>query len=106
MIVPAAPIVPSDNNGGIFPICAATDRINNRSDPCRPRAVVTFGMIGSITVGDYPAHLCKVAIGNIGKYLSLGDDHVAFPDGAYAPEYAIDGLRLADVLNGIGRTPD
>ena len=64
------------------------------------------GVIGIRASGNDPAHLRELAVGDVREDLRLRDDHVAGPIRPGAGERAVDGLLLADVLNGIGRRPD
>ena len=69
-------------------------------------AVVAYGVIGFGAVGNDPAHLRELAIGDVRQDLRLRDDHVVGPYRARAGEHAVDGLLLADVLDGVGPGPD
>ena len=106
MIVPASPIVPRDDDRGVCPIRAIANRVDNRCYPGRSAAVVAFGVIGMGTIGDDPAHLLELAVGDVLQNLPFRDDHIVGPIRAGAGERAVDGLRQADVVNGVGRGPD
>src|SRR5208337_3377887 len=106
MIVPASPIVPSDDNGGVCPILAIANFVDNGGYPGGSAAVVARGVIGLGAVGDDPSHLRKLAVGDVLQDLRLRDNYIVSPIRAGAGERAVDGLYLTDVRNGVGRGPD
>ncbi len=65
MIVPPPPVIPRDDDGGVRPIGAIADRVDDRGDPGGSAAVVGYSMIGTQAIGDDPAHLCELAVGDV-----------------------------------------
>src|SRR6267378_1888039 len=88
MVVPATPIVPSDDDGSIRPIGTATDGIYDGSDPGRPTCREASGMVRVLTGRDDPAHSWKLVVGNVGEDLFRRHDHIA-PGAASAHQLAI-----------------
>jgi len=68
MVVPAAPIVPSNQDRSVVPIFLSVracrviaNRVDYRCDPVRSSAGVRLGMIGVLAIGNDPAHLRQLA---------------------------------------------
>src|SRR5271157_169718 len=91
VIIPASPIVPSDDDGGVRPILAIANGIDNRGYPGGSAAVVALGVIGLGAVGDHPTHLRKLAVGDVHQDLRLRNDHIVGPIRAGAGERAVYG---------------
>ena len=106
MIVPASPIIPSYDDGSVCPILAAPNRVDNGGYPRGSSARADAGMIGRVAIGHYPAYLRELPIGYVLQDLRRRDNHVLDPIRSGASELAVNGLRLADVLNCVGRGPN
>src|SRR5438477_1027514 len=83
MVVPAAPVVPGDDDGRILPIGLATvvalrcpDRVDDRCHPLRTQVAGRMGMIRILTVRDHPVQTLKVAALDVPQDLSWVRDDV------------------------------
>src|SRR5580704_19036975 len=94
MIVPTAPIVPRDNNGGVRPILARADGVDDGCHPRRASAAVAGRVVGVRPVGYDPRYLWQLPVGDVGQYLRLRDYDVG-PVGAGT-----------NVLDSVGPGPD
>ena len=74
VIIPAAPIVLSNDDGSIGPIRTFADRIDDGGDPGGTTAVAGSGVIGRLAVGNDPTDLGELAIRDVLQYLCLRDD--------------------------------
>ena len=86
VVKPAPPIVPSEEDGSVFPVPGAVvaaltraDGIDNRSDPGRPAGVVASGMIGVLPGRNYPTHVRKLAVSNVRQDVGGRKVDVIFP---------------------------
>src|SRR5580700_8381952 len=105
MVVPAPPVIPGDDDGGVGPQRAVADRVHNGGHPGRSAAIVGKGMIGGLTARNDPRDLREVAFGDVCQDLRLRDDDVVGPIRALAAEHAADGLLLAYVFDGVRSAP-
>src|SRR5262249_22934718 len=104
VVVPAAPIIPRKKNCCVRPIGAIANRIDDRSDPRWPRAIVLLRMIGSLGGWYYPTHRWQLAVRNVGQYLRLILGH-----GFFRIRVGVERsgrVRYAHVFDRIGAVPD
>src|SRR5262249_10651925 len=84
VIVPAAPIVPSDKDSGIVPInltvgtgWVVTNSIDNGCHPSRSTGVVGIsGVIGILPGRNNPAHRPEITAGDVGQHIRGSEIHV------------------------------
>ncbi len=112
VIVPAAPIVPCNDDCSVVPVnlTVAALRIvshgvDNRCHPGRTAASVGSRVIGILAVWHHPTNLGQVAGGDVVKYLRRSDKNLIGPGGA-GTLAGRRGIRHTDMLNRIGRRPD
>jgi len=115
MIVPPAPIVPSNQyRGGILGVVtpvvalmatvgpAIADRVDNRRYPRGAPAGRVPGMIGIVSSGNYPTDLAQLAAADIGEHIG------GFKVDIVMPQRAGTGLSLGstDMADRVGRGPN
>src|SRR5208283_5704129 len=111
VVVPAAPIVPRDEDGGVLPVSAVivaggtgADGVDDRRHPRGAAAVVGIRVVRVHSGGNHPAHRTEITIANVLEHIGRRKIHIAGPilPGALAAGAA----RQADMLDGVGSRPD
>ena len=101
VIVPAAPVVPGDEDGGGVPEGAVADGVDYGGDP-----VGAFGeragVVGVIEGGDDPGDLGELALGDVGEDVGLWGDDLGGPVLAVAD--VADGIEGGDDVEAVGGT--
>jgi len=112
MVVPAAPIIPSDDDRCIGPVRAVANRVHDRSNPRRSAGACGDAcMVRILPGGDNPAHRGEGTVGDVVEYrrwlIFCVQHDVMDPICTRAGGRAWRGsVRAADVLNGIRSRPD
>src|SRR5262245_52400401 len=84
MIVPAAPVIPSDNESGVVPInftvrtgWLVANGINNGCHPIRSTGVVgTSSVIGILAGRDNPADRSEITTSDVGQHIRRPEVHM------------------------------
>src|SRR5580704_3567863 len=112
VIVPASPVIPSDDDRGVLPIGerlslhgvgagAVADGVDNGSHPGGSAAIVAAGVVGVRRRRSDPSQIVEIAISKIGQYLrKIISDDVASPAGTLSP------ARHTDVVNRVRSSPN
>ena len=108
VVVPAAPIVPGDEDGGICPVWTVADRVDDGGYPgWSPGCTGISWMVGVKPCGDHPAHLREVMATDIGQNLGFVEDDIVHPNRCHACRgVGRGGVRSTHMLNRVGCRPD
>ena len=94
VIVPPSPIVPRNEDRGIAPVGARTERVDDRRDPRGAGTVRRSRMVGGGGRRCDPDHVGQIAVRDIGQHRRRRRDHVGRVRAA-----------LADVRDGVRCVP-
>ena len=112
VIVPAAPIIPSNKDHSILPInftvgtgWVVANGIDNGCHPGRSTGIVGIsGVIGILPARNNPAQRSEITVADVGQHIPRVEIHIVYPlptlTGSSRPGW------LADMENGIRRRPD
>src|SRR5258706_5483916 len=114
MIVPATPIVPGDENSGVFPVDLtglaaagfAADGVHDSSDPGWSAAIGAASVVGLGSVGNHPAYCWELAVLDVAENRRWRHYHVVHPVVAGTDEFPVLLFRNTHVLDSVGSGPD
>ena len=97
MIVPAAPVVPGNENRRVGSVRTVSDCIGYLRHPGWTGAIVGGRMVGRLAGRNDPANVGKVPTGDIGQNLGLADHRVVVPLVRIANQYTAYARGFAHV---------